>query len=1447
MSTDKNIHSGIFPSYRWSDLVKILGLALSYGLIVKLSLKYFSVDGIVSVIYPTIGISFAVLLLGGPKYWPGVFLGELLGNLLSGVPIGIGIGLSTVDTLEPLIGAWWLIRFTAFKPALTRMKDFGMLALVAVIVSIGSSLVGPAILWLNGLVTLPHTYISSVLAWWRGEITGIFLLTPLLVILGQAPLTWPRNWKGLEFLLFLALVFVTGRFVFLYRDSSPSYLVDFDYLPFVFVLWAAMRYGRHGVMAVVLLIVAQALFGAVRGIGAFAVDLAKAGLLNFWLYMIVLDISGLALAVMLHERREAENGLRQGEERLNSAQSIAKVGSWEFDLSTNTMTFWSREHYQIFELEEMPLDKVYDAYRSKIHPDDIPLLDRLVQQAIERGEGFKYEHRVLRDDGSLKDVVGIGEVVRDEDGVPKYLRGTVQDVTERKKVEDALRAAESRYRTLFEQSPYGILLLDLETGKALDTNAMTYRQLGYTREEFAELTISDYEVNESPEEVAQHVKKVLAEGSDDFDTLLRTKSGEIRNVHVWTQLFGSGDHPIAFTIFQDITERKQAEQTYQNILQAAIDGFWLVDTRGNLIEVNDAYCQMSGYTRAELLQMNVVDLEGMMDAAEIERRIKQIMGYGNDRFVTRHRRKDGTLVDVEVSTQFMNMRGGMFVSFLQDITERKRAEEELRENESRLRETQRIAKLGYWEWNLLTNEITWSDETKNITGYTPDMGPTTAELFMSLVHPEDRAAMTKVMESAMNRVEAPDVEYRLVRPDGKVVNVYTRVQSKKETDGKLITLTGSVQDVTELKMAEQALVNSEVKHRALIDNLSDLILIVDEEGINIWNSPSVRQFGLTPEETVGRSAFEYVHPDDRWRLKEALDFVLSHPGETFKVPALVVMVPNGDLVYFDDTFTYLPDTPGIHGIVITVHDITETKRAENALKESETRLKHAETLARLGHYAFDADGGNLVLSDMLKEISGFAMDANPTLDQLMAHIAPADMERVTKALAEAIQIKQGFDIEYRILRPDHTFVDVYSVAVTSITKESGKLRFFGTILDITERKLTEEKLRQQARTMETLYAITNKLIAERDLSRLLQSIVEHAKGLLNSKIGALFLCEPENNQLRCLVSYNTRYDYTGSTLKYGEGAAGRVVQSGKALMIEDYAAWDGHSEIYVEEITAVLSVPMKWQGEILGVISVEENEITRRFTQEELDVMTLFSNQAAIAVYNARLYEQVQHELVERKQVEKKILASLHEKEVLLKEIHHRVKNNLQVISSLLYLQSQKIQTGELRGMFLKSQNRVTSMALVHEKLYQSSDLSHIPFHEYALDLARSLFHSFGVTETQVKLLVEAGNLALDIHNAIPCGLILNEIISNSLKYAFPNGQDGTIHISLDLGADDNFMLIVRDDGIGLPVDFEARSANSLGMRLIERLVDQIEGTVERSTSSVGTSYHITFPLNSGA
>jgi len=240
---------------------------------------------------------------------------------------------------------------------------------------------------------------------------------------------------------------------------------------------------------------------------------------------------------------------------------------------------------------------------------------------------------------------------------------------------------------------------------------------------------------------------------------------------------------------------------------------------------------------------------------------------------------------------------------------------------------------------------------------------------------------------------------------------------------------------------------------------------------------------------------------------------------------------------------------------------------------------------------------------------------------------------------------------------------------------------------------------------------------------------------------------------------------------------------------------------------------------------------------------TEFPAEASISRVTANgrmMFTVILRDVTQRVIADDKIKTSLREKEALLKEIHHRVKNNLQVVSSLLGLQSRVVTDEVTRKMFQESQNRIHSMALLHESLYQSNNLSRIDFPEYIRQLASHLFHSYGVRPERIHLRTDLDKLYLNLDAAVPCGLIINELVSNSLKYAFPDGREGEVRIELHEHPDRLARLVVADNGIGLRSDIDWETARSLGLRLVRTLAEQLGAKIEVK-SNAGTEVQLTF------
>ena len=214
-------------------------------------------------------------------------------------------------------------------------------------------------------------------------------------------------------------------------------------------------------------------------------------------------------------------------------------------------------------------------------------------------------------------------------------------------------------------------------------------------------------------------------------------------------------------------------------------------------------------------------------------------------------------------------------------------------------------------------------------------------------------------------------------------------------------------------------------------------------------------------------------------------------------------------------------------------------------------------------------------------------------------------------------------------------------------------------------------------------------------------------------------------------------------------------------------------------------------------------------------------------------------DISDRKRVENTLRASLKEKEVLLKEIHHRVKNNLQIVSSMLNLQMDQLSDAKAIGLFKESQNRVRSIALFHEKLYQSRDLGRVEIAEYLKGLAHDSFATYGVNPDDIVLAVDTEDIPLGVDAAISCGLIVNELVSNSLKHAFPGRRQGQVEVTLRSAGSD-VVLEVADNGVGIPANFDVHSANTLGLKLVAIFTEQVGGTIDVEREG-GTRFRLRF------
>ena len=584
----------------------------------------------------------------------------------------------------------------------------------------------------------------------------------------------------------------------------------------------------------------------------------------------------------------------------------------------------------------------------------------------------------------------------------------------------------------------------------------------------------------------------------------------------------------------------------------------------------------------------------------------------------------------------------------------------------------------------------------------------------------------------------------------------------------------------DLQQTQVQLLQSEALLRTVVTNAPIILYALNSEGtITLLEGKGLEALGQKSGQFVGQSAFELYR--DYPELVENIRCGLS--GKQ------AVCITQVDNVVYDNRATPVRDKNGqVTGVIGVATDITQFKRSQEALSLSEKRFRLAVDHFPDTFVIYDANRRFQFVNAHGVRIGGVPESA------LLGHTdeeihPPAIVDAYLPHLLKAVETRTSQTAECSITLPTVGKI-IFVVTYVPLLDERGEIyQILGITHNITERKLAEEQLGQsEAQLRLALDAArmglwdwntqTGKITWSNNLERMFGLAPNTFDGRFETFVAAV---HPED---RDCINQTTE-----NSLETGQ---------------------DGDMEFRIIRPDGSI----RWL-ESKGQVFYDETGKPVRAAGINLDVS-------------------------DRKLAEIQVRESLQEKEVLLQEIHHRVKNNLQVISSLLDLQSQHIEEPATLELFRESCNRIRAMALVHETLYKFKDFAKIKFAEYIENLTSYLFAAYIKNVENINLELDIDEVTLKLDTAIPCGLIINELVSNALKYAFPNKSHGTIYITLHFDGDAHYTLTVRDDGIGLPPNLEIKNVNSLGLKLVEVLAKQLEGTLQVN-SRFGTEFSLRF------
>ncbi|MBI1396154.1 MAG: PAS domain S-box protein [Betaproteobacteria bacterium] len=989
----------------------------------------------------------------------------------------------------------------------------------------------------------------------------------------------------------------------------------------------------------------------------------------------------------------------------------------------------------------------------------------------------------------------------------RYVVGINTDLSAREEARRALARSERFLTELIDAIPQ-ILVVKDDRGRWVMVNRATAAWYGRSREALVGLTDEDLH---PPDVASRYVREDLVATEAGQPMVIEESR---RDAHGATRWFLKTKYGFTLpdgsayrlAISADITEGKQAQfavERQRHFLEALIDAvpepLYVKDDRRRYILANDAFCRLLQASRDGLLgrtdeevgpaaraRINRDEDEGLLrtgSAVSTEERIGR--NADTERWVLRNK---ALLADATGARYIVCVKT--------DITAIKRAERAARRLSTELEQSRAyldavinaipypvFVKNEQFRWTLVNEAFSKLVDipVEELVGSSDQVlhGAKYASARMA----EDREVFA--LNPGQSKVFTGTLEYR-----GRSLWFLRSKTLVALPDGRR-EIVGIETDITELKATELALRESEARFRGTFEqaavgichaSLDGRLLRINERFCDILG------FGM--EEMLARSFVEITHPDDDANIA-SVAMLLDGTFDTYSMEKRYTR-KDGEVVWGNLTVSVARTADGRPDYFIGVmEEITRRKIDEARLVRSEATLASAQRLAHVGSWHWNVESGAIEWSDETYRILDQDPDSfEPSYERFLTLVHPADVARVEDTVERAMRTGNEVRYELRVVRPTGEVRNLFAT-VQAGHDRSGRIReLLGSVQDITERKRSEELLRRSEATLAAAQRMAHLGSWRWDVARDLS--------VWSEETFRIFGVDP----ILFPVSMDGLLAHVHVDDRERVSALIRNAPESRAMSEYEFrVVRPSGEERLVHAVHDVIENDDGSVGEVVGSV----------------------------------------HDITSRRLAEERIQGALQEKEILLKEIYHRVKNNLQVISSLLQMQARTLDDEQFTAAIEDSVRRVKSMALVHERLYRSRDLARVDFGDYMHTLVEQLSHSYHAQARGIRVVADVLEAPMGIETAIPCGLIVNELVSNAFKHAFSGRDEGTIMIRFSAGpGTGSWVLKVGDDGIGMPGAPE--DARSLGLRLIRTLTEQISGTLDIvSGADTGTVFTITF------
>jgi two-component system cell cycle sensor histidine kinase/response regulator CckA len=778
------------------------------------------------------------------------------------------------------------------------------------------------------------------------------------------------------------------------------------------------------------------------------------------------------IAVDITDRKRSEEALQK--EKLLTEAILDSLPCTFFLLNSQGQQL--RTNRSEIELTGYSLEELTSMHAlESIAEEDKQAAQCAMEEVLEKGEASLEAQMLTKDGRKIPFFFSAKKFIIDS--LP-YILGTGLDITARKQAEEALQKEKLLTEAILDSLPSTFFLLDSQ-GQQLRTNRFGLAVTRYTPEEISRLHALDSIAEEDRASAQRALEEVMEKGEASLEAQMLTKDGRKIPFLFTARKFMINDLPHILGTGMDITERTQAEEAlreseerYRSLFHNNHAVMFLINPEnGAIMDANPAACDFYGFSQEELLTKTTTDLN-TLPPDQVFRAMQKAKAEKQKSFQFQHRLASGEVRDVEVfSGPIRIKRQDLLYSIVHDVTARKKAEEALRESEKRLKEAQELAHLGFWYWNVKTGDVTWSEEVYKIFQLdAKEFTPRIDSIIELSPWSGDRERDQDLIRKAMESHEKGAYEQRFLRPDKSIGYYYSTFQGKYDEDGNLLTIVGTVLDITERKKTEEALRESETKYRHLyqdfqgiLDTIPDTVCLLSPDLTILWanQAPAIRQ-DMPNISEIGKHCYSQRHG----RPEPCEDCPVLR---CFKSGKMETEIHGAHGKFWElRAFPIYDDQGELRGGLEVARDITESKRMEEALRESQALYQDLVETAQDLIWQCDSEGRYTYLNPAWEEVFGYKIEE--MLGKHFANFQPP--EYAARDQQEHYRLLKGNIVKG--LETVHLAKDgreLHLVFNAKVVRDNGGqvTGTRGTAYNISDRKLAEEALRLSEKKYRSLY------------------------------------------------------------------------------------------------------------------------------------------------------------------------------------------------------------------------------------------------------------------------------------------------------------------------------------------------------------------------------------------